>query len=611
MKRTLISFDNFKKIEENSLTKAQQELIEAAETLAKTLGLESLELHTFGESDVTYQSNDGNFIHATYTMTDNEVILENLQILVIEEESEKNSARETISKMIDNILENKDHEANSMFENYMSMPFVRRELMVNEAFKVTVSKPTGKKSPLKGRKQDRSLVAKRARARKATLAAMSPSERKKLGRHRDQASSKISGGVNPRWRVYARKIKPKTMKEWCAMCENVLGYIDFKTTGAVLNESAIKTDERGNVVAIALPTQNKRNEGKIISMNFKTMDTELKVLRSSMKKISEDQVFVKAMADLKRYNNISDNTALEETLEAIVSRWPNLLYISETELAEQITLALESASLSNYDDATCSFMAEAILRTAHNAFTDKVRKIGQLAGAQSDVSSECSDCEDSYKEFSSAAQHLFDQLDESATNELNIFSDLYKALHEVHRIAAETGDEATRIEVADFMRECSSILNGNSETDMELAEAIADYLADLLEAAEEHEEGWGHGVEVSATGEHPMTKWNAKQNAVASNNTGGWKDAAPASDGKNYDKGHADEMGYSALSNLANDDTWPNMNNPYVPKAVNAKMKEKNVVDDSEGLGDDRFSNTWPGLNNPMSLKPVMPKPVV
>lgn len=611
MKRTLISFDKFKQIEENSLTKAQQELIEAAETLAKTLGLESLELHTFGESDVTYQSNDGNFIHATYTVTDNEVILENLQMLVIEEESEKSSARETLSKMIDNILENKDHEANGMFESYMSMPFVRRELMVNEGFKITVSKPTGKRSPLKGRKRDPKAVAEGARKRKATLAAMSPSERKKLGRHRSQAANKLGSGTNPRWRVYARKVKPKTMKEWYTMCENVLGYIDFKTTGAVLNESAIRTDERGNVVAIALPTQNKRNEGKILSMNFKTMDTELKVLRSSMKKISEDQVFVKAMADLKRYNNISDNAALEETLEAIVSRWPNLLYISESELTEQITLALESASISNYDDATCSFMAEAILRTAHNAFTDKVRKIGQLAGADGDVTSECSDCEDSYKEFSHAAQHLFDQLDESTANELNIFSDLYKALHEIHRIAAETGDEATRIEVADFMRECSSILNGNSDTDMELAEAIADYLADLLETADEGNEGWEHGVEVSATGEHPMTKWNAKQNAVASNNSGGWKDAAPASDGKNYDKGHADEMGHSALSNMANDDTWPNMNNPYVPKAVNAKMKEKNVVDDSDGLGDDRFSNTWPGLNNPMSPKPTMPKPVV
>jgi len=610
MKRTLISFDKFKQIEENSLTKAQQELIEAAESLAKTLGLDGLELHTYSESDVTYQAADGNFIHATYTVTDNEVILEDIEMLVIEEETEKNAARETLSQMIDNILENKEHEANNLFENYMGMPFVRRELMVNEAFKVTVSKPTGKRSPLKGRKQDRSLVAKRTRARNKTLATMSAGERKKLGRHRDTAKSKLGGSVNPRWRVYARKLKPKTMKEWFNMCENVLGYIDFKSNGTILSEAAIRTDERGNVVALALPTQNKRNEGKILSMNYKTLDTELKVLRGSMKKISEDQVFVKAMADLKRYNNISDNTSLEETLEAIVSRWPNLLYISENELSEQIALALESASVSNYDDNTCSFMAEAILRTAHNAYTDKVRKLAQLAGASSDVTAECRDCEDSYKEFAAVSQNLFDQLDESTQNELRIFSDLYKALHEVHRIAAETGDEATRIEVADFMRECASILNGNSDTDMELAESIADYLADLLEAAEESE-GWDHGVEVTASGDHSMTKWNAKQAHVASNSTGGWKDAAPVSDGKDYDRGHADDMGHSGMSNMASDDTWPNMSNPYVPKAIVPKMREKNVADDSDALGDDVHKDTWPNLSNPLSPKPVMPKPVV
>ena len=56
MKRKLISFDVFKKIEEQSLANTQNELIEAQEVLAEALGLQDLKLFTFSESDVTYET---------------------------------------------------------------------------------------------------------------------------------------------------------------------------------------------------------------------------------------------------------------------------------------------------------------------------------------------------------------------------------------------------------------------------------------------------------------------------------------------------------------------------------------------------------------------------
>ena len=566
MKRKLISFDTFKKIEETSLTNAQRQLVEAEQVLAKNLGIDAIKLHTFGESDVTYQTSDGNFIHATYAVNNDQIILENIEILIIEEESERLSARETISNMIDSLLESNDYAANNLFESYMSMPFVKRELAVNEATKISFAK---KKKPKHPKKPHSSKASHRNK--KAIMA----------------------------------KAKPSVVKEWHSLTENVLGYIDYVNNGNIVRESSIRTDNRGNVVAIAVPTIEKRNEGKILNMGFKTMNTELKVIRKNMKKISEDQNFVKAMSDLKRYNNISDNNALEETLEAIVSVWPDILFVTETELSEQIGIALDSANISNFDDSTCSFMAEAILRTAHNAYTDKVRKIGNLAGAKNDVTAECQNCKDSYRDFSEVSQNLFDQLDESLENEINIFTDLYRALNEAHRIAVETGNEATRIEIADFMRECSAIINRGAVPDLELAETIAGYISDLTES----EEGWDHDVEVNATGDHSMTKWNAKQSSVSSNNTGNWRDAAPVSDGKSYNKGHADEMGHGALGNNASSDTWPDIKNPYVPKFIAPKVKEKSISSE-DGLGDDQFQNTWPKLNNPLSPKPVMPKMV-
>ena len=82
MKRKLISFDAFKKIEESSLINAQNELIEAEEVLAKAFGVDELKLFTFGESDVTYQEPDGSFVHASYKLDKDQLILENLEQLI-------------------------------------------------------------------------------------------------------------------------------------------------------------------------------------------------------------------------------------------------------------------------------------------------------------------------------------------------------------------------------------------------------------------------------------------------------------------------------------------------------------------------------------------------
>ena len=610
MKRKLISFDAFKKIEEASLTNAQAELIGAEDVLARTLGLDHLELLTYGESDVTYQSSDGSYIHANYKIDKDQLVLESIEQLVIEEQSEKKSARQLLSNLVDSLLENNEFQATQQFEQYLSMPFVRRELTnVNEAvsaYKVTVSKPTGNRSPLRHKKQSRSLVAKRIRSRKKTLARMSQSEKDALARKRKVAANKLGGSKNPRWRTYVRKIKPKTMKEWSVMCENVMGFVDYKEFGPVVADSQVRTDDRGNVTAVAVPTMQRRNEGKILSFNWKTMDHEVKVLRGNMKKLSEDQTFIKAMADLKRYNNISDNSSLEETLEAIVSRWPNVLYVTEGELASQIATALETANVSNYDDATCQFMAEAILRTAHGAYTDKVRKISSLAGSEKDITAECKECEDSYKEFAEVVKGFYSKIDESNESDLKVFADLFNTLNNVRKVAVEIGDEATKADVEDYMQESASILNKETMIDLDLAEAIAEYLNDFVESnldgASEEMNVSDTNVHHTVNGDHPRMAWNAKHtDAVPSNYTGDWGDEAPVSDGKSYKNGLADEMRNNAWGNISSEDSWPNLSNPYIPKPYgDYKMKEKSAVDDGESdFSRYQDNDTWPNLQNP------------
>ena len=323
-----------------------------------------------------------------------------------------------------------------------------------------------------------------------------------------------------------------------------------------------------------------------------------------MTKISEDQMFVKAMADLKRYNNISDNVALEETLEAIVSKWPNVLYVTESELAKQIASALELANVKNYDDSTCNFMAEAILRTAHNVFTDRVKKISTLAGVSNDVTAECKTCEDAYVEFKNVADSFYKKLDESEAKELQVFSDLLNALGEIRKLAAINGDELTKIQAESYMDECSSIISRESEIDLELVENIADYIRNILEAnLEGSSNDWdvSNDVHISATGDHPRAAWNAAQkDATPSKYNGDWKDSAPVSDGKSYENGLADDMKNNSWANIGGKDVYPDLNNPNIPASGDFKMKEKSVVDDGENdWGNFQSKDTWPNLSNP------------
>ena len=608
MKRKLISFDVFKKIEGQSLTNAERELIEAQEVLAEALGLEFLELHTFGESDVTYETPDGTYIHATYTIKDDNIILENIEQLVVDEEGEKNNSRELVSKMVESIIDGKDAEANHQFEQYINSSYVKRNLS-EATWRMSVSKPTGKRSKLFRKKRNRAAVAKGVRSRLRTLRSMSNSQKKQNTLKRKRLSTKLGSSTNKRARVYARKVK-KQLKEWSTLCENVLGYLDYKEFGPVVKETLINRDEKGNVSAVSLPTLQKRNEGKVLSFNWKTLDTDVKVLRGKMKELKEDQNFAKAMADLKRYNNISDNVSLEETLEAIVTRWPDVVYVTESELAAQISQALEVANVKNFDDQTCTFMAEAILRTAHNVYVDKVKKVADLSGTTEDITSECKECEDSYASFKKVAESLYAQLDESESTDLKVFSDLLKALREVYELATETQDGEIAQEVEDLMSQCISVLNKEALPDDKLAEEVTDYLNNFVEAnVEGASEDWNvvDTPHHTVVGDHPALSKNAKVDGAPSKHPGDWRSPAPVSDGKSYDGNLDDEMQNNGWANVSNDSTWPELNNPYILKSGEFKMKEKSVVDDSDLLAQDQSNDTWPNLSNPYCPKSSSP----
>ena len=89
MKRKLISYDVFESIKRDSLSNSEQELSEAAPVLARALEVEQLELLSFGPENVLFEAIDGTYVHASYTMDEENISFENIEQLAIDDETEK------------------------------------------------------------------------------------------------------------------------------------------------------------------------------------------------------------------------------------------------------------------------------------------------------------------------------------------------------------------------------------------------------------------------------------------------------------------------------------------------------------------------------------------
>ena len=118
MKRKLIEFDVFERIKKDSLSNAQRELEEASLYLAKALNLESVELNCYGSEDVIYESVDGTYVHANYKLDNGFIEFDNIQELIINEESERAISHQTLSEMLDCLIESKEKEAEDLFAEW-------------------------------------------------------------------------------------------------------------------------------------------------------------------------------------------------------------------------------------------------------------------------------------------------------------------------------------------------------------------------------------------------------------------------------------------------------------------------------------------------------------
>ena len=257
------------------------------------------------------------------------------------------------------------------------------------------------------------------------------------------------------------------------------------------------------------------------------------------------------------------------------------------------------AGARNYDDSTCEFISEAILRTAFDAYAERVSKIVNLTGVKLES-------EDKYVEFKDVANKLYNYVDASEAGELKVFSDLYEALSSLKSLAESLGEKEIVTETTQLMQECIYVVNKEQEPDVQLAEFVANYLRDIYESNLGSMDWEAMEPNVSVTGDHPMLRAHAKKSyspaSDAEDNSVMDAGKSPVSDGKTIKNDLADELMGNAWGNVSGEDTYPSLSNPYVPSSMEFTMKgDKGVDKDSDDLGTYQGKDTWPNLNNPLA----------
>ena len=570
MKRKLINYDVFKQIETNSIRQAEKELHENADSIAKAVGRENIALFSITENDATFSTDNGTLIHATYVVQDDTLILENIEELVVDQESQLNEGKKFLNEMVDKILEDRNDLAGEAFSNYFELPIVRANLqegVINEAKK-------GKKMPVWLLKHHKD------KAKKKKSNKMSKRE-EKLAKHK-----------NKRMKHVGSKIPKKKLVEWNGLAKNILEFVDFRENGFV-NNFTVNRDSHGNVTSIKIPRSKLQNEAKILGFKWKTLNTEVMDQRDLSKCLGKSELWGKACADMKKYNSMSDGAKLEETIENVVAAWPHLIYLTESELATLVKETLIGEGIRNFDDSICQFLAEGVLRTAFDNYKDKVSSIYKLANIF-----ESGD----YDHFKDVSEALYEKLDEVRHAQETAINDLYKAVNEVADVASRHADSTTKHEIGTCLASLENIIRGNNSDVLSIMEEAALMLKGTAETNLPMSGDWNVSYDAhdTITGEHPILSKYAKEDGTPGKYS---STRAPyVSDGKSYRKQGVEDMksGYLAMDEK---DVYPHVNNPYVPKAEKFKIHGEKTVEDEMGgsdvLGMDGGNDTWPNLKNP------------
>lgn len=616
MKRKLIKFQELEDRKMNSLSGSIKEIVEAQEFIADLLGEDAITLVTFDEGECLFETTDGSYLRADFSTSDDNIILEGVERLVLDESSEQEKAEGLLMELIEALEDDDLATANAKMEEYIAIDVARkrrnRSGQIDEA-RVRLYGTRGKGSMPKifaksGSKDPKKVAAAKLAWRKKRSQMMAGVGKRKRHLSQERGRRKKFAGLygllkaKSGGKQYTGTRKRRKMHEWLQLTENVFGRTAFVEGRSVLNESNVsrEVDERMTVV---LPNAKRRNEGKVLMHQYDMMKTDVKILRESSRRLAQDEQFCKLVAEVRRANALSDDENFQLKLQELASKFPGVLYLTSKELSGTVAESLQSVGITSFDDDMCAFISEGILQTAHDMYSDRVDRILRIANVK------ISEGQDKFEQYLSAAGKVFSMLDEDYLAERQMFSDLYDAAIEVRQLAIEAQNDSVRTDAANFLAELEEVLAGRQPASQELAEEVAEWLAAIAETNLETED-WDvvKTPHRSENGDNPQMFKNAKvPYTPASDFSGNWGDPAPVSDGKSYKGGLADEMRHKGWGNKAGKDTWPDLKNPYQPDSGHFTMpNDKGVDRDDDNFGTWQDGDTWPNLENPYVPKAGM-----
>ena len=595
MRRKLIKQDAFDRIISESVNAAERELVEVELILAKAVGKNCLRLKSFTESTVLYESEDGGYIHAGFEVKNGQITLNNIEELIIDENSQKEKRKSILSEMIDAVVVDRSDKANELFGNYLGI------VRWNEAKEGKLPEFLKKKWN-KDKDEDKYEDEDDSDKKDFFMKKKNHKKGEKMPNFLKKGKKNNKEKNKEKKEEMTKKAK-KAGKDVCEAyktSQNVLDYVEFMKVGPEIAESITKVDDKGNLTDIRIPALNSRNENQLIRSEWKILNSKVADYRKKIPNLCENQNFCKAIAQLKRQNSFSDSQGLEESLDQIVNSWPEVLYATQGEISQVFNEALQTSGVKNFDDSTCDFMAEGILRKAHASYSEKVAQILHLASA-----SKMEEGADAYSFFQKVVENFYPSLDEKFGLERKVFNDLYESLGFVYKKADRRGDKNLKNETSSYLNELAAVLNNEAKPDLQLAEEAAEFLSYIIET--NLESGmWNvpNSPHESMNGDHPeMAKKAAHSYTPSKDFSGDYGDPSPAigSDDMKYNSGkNSKQLRDKAWGQEGGNDVFPSLNNPYIPKSFgNYTMKGEKGVDKEKGDFSADSKDTFPKLNNP------------
>lgn len=594
MRRKLIKQESFDQIKKQSVKTAEQELLSAESVLAKALDKDFVRLHTFTESTVTYATPDSTFIHAGYQIDENNVTFNNIEELVIDRDSRKTKGRAILGEMIDAVLKDENGKAKDLFSK-------RLELVDWNEVKKSVHKDEKGGFALED-KAEHKKGGDRFTHTHETFGEKAAKERGESRKERTGEEGRTEAEKSHL--VQRAKAAGHEVAEATKVALSVLDYADFMRNGPALAESIRKADNSGNVTDLRIPSSHARNESKLHAREWRSINEKVKSLRNEAANLASDHNFCKACSVLRRQNAFADREGLETVLENMASTWPSLIYITQNELAKLVAEALQTAGDSNWDDKTCAFMAEGMMRKVHESYSEKVAQILHLASA-----SKVKEGVEPYDHFQGVVEGFYPYIDQKFGLERSVFSDMHESLVAVYKKAERRGDADAMREAATYANEIADVLNNKVRPEVEIAEEAANWLVNIVETNLESGT-WvvSNKPHMTLNGDHPdMAKKASHGYTPSKDASGDWKDPLPmiSQDNMSYKGGASEKARNSswASPSTGGSDVFPKLKNPYVPKPFgDYTMKgEKGVDKEAEGQhwSTWRTADVWPDLQNP------------